>query len=159
MNEALKGTTGIFKEEESNAPENFGLLLKHYRGLRNFSLKDLESGSGVSAGYIHRLENGERNSPSINKILALAKALRIPSTVLVATLIHGLEEEERPFSLSEVLIQNSYFLGSGMLNTEAKQLLIQLVEYIAEAEWSPKSKMREMYELSELIDQLKKAMN
>lgn len=109
-------------------------------------------------GYIHRLENGERNSPSIGKILALAKALRMPSSVLIATLLYDLEEES-PLSLSEVLIQNSYFLGSGMLSTEAKQFLIRIVEYIDHAEWSPTSKIREMYQLSELIDEFKQAMN
>ncbi|WP_340392846.1 helix-turn-helix transcriptional regulator [Paenibacillus sp. FSL E2-0190] len=140
--------TGELSEGETGGSDKFGLLIRHYRRLRNYSLKDLENASGgsVSAGYIHRLESGERNSPSIKKIIALGKALRIPSNVLVATLLYELDEEEKPFSLSEVLIQNSYFLGSGMLNAEKKQLLIRIVEHIDHAEWSPKSKMKEMYQ-------------
>ncbi|WP_339179271.1 helix-turn-helix transcriptional regulator [Paenibacillus sp. FSL R5-0701] len=148
-------------EQGTGGSDKFALLIKHYRKLRNFSLKDLENASGgsVSAGYIHRLESGERNSPSIKKILALTKALRIPSAVLVGTLLYELDEEERSFSLSEVLIQNNYFLGSGMLNAEKKQLLIRIVEHIDLSEWSPTSKMREMYQLSELIDDFKQAVS
>lgn len=78
---------------------------------------------------------------------------------MVATLLRGLEEEKRPFSLSEVLIQNSFFLGSGMLSSEAKNYLIRIVEHIDRAEWSPQTKMRELYQLSELIDEFKEAIN
>ncbi|WDM21271.1 helix-turn-helix domain-containing protein [Paenibacillus polymyxa] len=153
--------TGEIREGETVGSEKFALLIKHYRRLRNYSLKDLENASGgsVSAGYIHRLESGERNSPSINKILALAKALRIPSAVLVATLLDELDEEERSFSLSEVLIQNSYFLGSGMLSSDAKQSLIRIVEFIDHAEWSLTSKIKEMCQLSEIIDDFKQAVS
>lgn len=161
MGKVMKGNTiGKLSEEEVGATD-FGALVKFYRKLRNYSLKDLECASGgeVSSGYIHRLESGERSSPSIGKILALAKALRIPASILTRTLLQGLEEEERPFSLSEVLIQNHFFLGSGMLNTEARQLLIRIVEYIDHAEWSPTTKMREMYQLSEIIDDFKQAMD
>jgi len=147
------------EREELSVSEKFGLLLRHYRKLRNLSLKDLESISGVSSGHIHRLESGERN-PSIQKILQLSKALRIPDSTLIATIIKSPEEVggEESLSLSELLIRNNYFVGSRPLSMDAKQLLIQIVEYVAEAEWSPRSKMREMYELSELIDQLKEAM-
>ncbi|MDR9748737.1 helix-turn-helix domain-containing protein [Paenibacillus taichungensis] len=153
--------TGEESERGTGGSDKFALLIKHYRELRNFSLKDLENASGgsVSAGYIHRLESGERNSPSVKKIIALAKALRIPSAVLVATLLHGLEEKDRLFSLAEVLIQNSYFLGSGMLSSEAKQSLIRIVEFIDHAEWSPTSKIKELYQLSEIIDDFKQAVS
>lgn len=159
MSKVMKGN-GIGKlSEEEIGGNDFGTLIKHYRKLRNYSLKDLECASNVSSGYIHRLENGERNSPSVTKIMQLAKALRIPSSVLVATLIRGLEEDERPFSLSDVLIQNSFFLGSGMLNAEKKQRLIRIVEHIDHAEWSGQTKMRELYQLSELIDEFKEEIN
>lgn len=153
--------TGEKSEQGTGGSDKFALLIKHYRKLRNFSLKDLENASGgsVSAGYIHRLESGERNSPSVKKIIALAKALRIPSAVLVATLLYELDEEERSFSLSEVLIQNRYFLGTGMLSSEAKQSLVRIVEFIDHAEWSPTSKIKELYQLSEIIDDFKQVVS
>lgn len=45
-----------------------------------------------------------------------------------------------------------------MLSSEAKQSLIRIVEFIDHAEWSPTSKMREMYQLSEIIDDFKQAV-
>ncbi|WP_248928940.1 helix-turn-helix domain-containing protein [Paenibacillus hamazuiensis] len=150
------------EDNERNGAGDFGLLLKHYRKLRNMSLKDLEDASGASQSYIHRLESGERISPTIKKLLQLSKALRIPDSVLISTIIKNsvedANEEGKALSLSEALIQNNYFVGSRTLSMEAKQLLIQIVEYIADSEWSATSKIREMYELSELIDQLKRVM-
>ncbi|NOU53740.1 helix-turn-helix domain-containing protein [Brevibacillus borstelensis] len=147
---------------EGEGQGDFAMLLKHYRKLRNFTLKDLEDASGVSQSYIHRLESGKRTSPTLEKLLQLSKALRIPDSVLISTIIktsaEDANEERKATMLSDVLIQNQYYVGERVINLEAKQLLIQLVEYIADAEWSSRSKVREMYELSELIDQLKEAI-
>ncbi len=147
---------------ENKGQGDFGWLLKHYRKLRNFTLKDLEDASGVSQSYIHRLESGKRTSPTLEKLLQLSKALRIPDSVLISTIIktsaEDANEEGKATMLSDVLIQSQYYVGGRAISLEVKQLLIQIVEYIADAEWSPKSKMREMYELSELIDQLKEAI-
>lgn len=65
------------KEGGLTVSDNFGIMLKHYRKLKNLSLKQLEEISGVSASYVNRLERGERKSPSITKILQLAEALEI----------------------------------------------------------------------------------
>ncbi|KIL38691.1 hypothetical protein SD70_24910 [Gordoniibacillus kamchatkensis] len=164
MNKRAVADSRSREGKERNSSGDFGLLLKYYRKLRNMSLKDLEDASGgeVSSAYIHRLESGERTSPTIRKLLQLSKALRIPDSVLISTIIKNsvedANEEEKTLSLSEVLIQNQYFVGRKAISMEVKERLVQIVEYIAEAEWSPRSKMREMYELSELIDQLKEAM-
>lgn len=62
---------GLIDEEESGKEgdyelsDSFGMLLRHYRELRNFTLKELEDISGVSAAYILRLERSERKSPSL----------------------------------------------------------------------------------------------
>jgi len=136
---------------------NFGLLIKHYRRAMGYSLKELEDRSGVSSGYISRLENQRRN-PSITKILQIAGALNIPNDVLVATIIKNDDEERRKESITDVLIKNDYLINEGPLTNYAKEILIRIVESIAEAEWSQRSKVRELYEISELIDQLKETM-
>lgn len=137
---------------------NFGLLIKHYRRAMGYSLKELEDRSGVSSGYINRLENNQRRSPSITKILQIAGALSIPNDVLVATIIRNDDEEKRKESITDVLIRNDYLINDGTLNSRAKDILIQLVEAITLAEWSQRTKIRDLYEISELIDQLKEAM-
>ncbi|TGU44096.1 XRE family transcriptional regulator, partial [Mesorhizobium sp. M00.F.Ca.ET.186.01.1.1] len=78
---------------ENKGQGDFGWLLKHYRKLRNFTLKDLEDASGVSQSYIHRLESGKRTSPTLEKLLQLSKALRIPDSVLISTIIKTSAED------------------------------------------------------------------
>ncbi|MFI8715175.1 helix-turn-helix domain-containing protein [Brevibacillus brevis] len=164
MNQDIHGTgrlvDGEDQVEQLTVAENFGIMLRHYRKLRNLSLKDLEDISSVSAGYIHRLESGERKSPSITKILQLSEALRIPNAVLVATIIRKPSStEEETLSLSDVLIQNNYFVRDEVLGKEAKEMLIRINEFLTtEITWSTHTKVRELYQLSELIDQFREAI-
>jgi len=92
MNEDMLKDVNLLDETEEEAEgsltvsDNFGIMLKHYRKLKNLSLKELENLCGVSASYINRLERGERRSPSISVILRLAGVLDIPSSVLLAAI-------------------------------------------------------------------------
>ena len=47
------------KEGGLTVSDNFGIMLKHYRKIKNLSLKELENLCGVSASYINRLERGK----------------------------------------------------------------------------------------------------
>ncbi|WP_059049420.1 hypothetical protein [Paenibacillus senegalimassiliensis] len=151
--------TGQKSEQETGGSDKFALLIKHYRKLHNFSLKDFENGrsGSVSAGCIHQLESGERDSPSIKKLF-IGKSIANPKYSFGYNLLYGLDVEKRSFSFSEVLIQNSYFLGCGMLSSKAKQSLMRNDECIDHAEWSSTSKMIKMYQLSEMIDDFKQAV-
>lgn len=147
------------EEEGFVISPNFGILIKHYRTkVKNYSLKQVEEISGVSAGYINRLEHGLRKSPSITKILQIFGSLDIPNDILVATMMKNNVEGSGKDTLSDVLIKNDFLINNGSLNNYAKDYLIRITEFIADAEWSPNSKVRELYELSELIDQLKEAL-
>jgi transcriptional regulator with XRE-family HTH domain len=137
--------------------ENFGLMIKHYRKIKNYSLKQLEELSGVSASYVNRLERGERKSPSITKILQLAEALGIPNSMLVATIIKEPQASEN-VTLSDLFIKHEYLLNGEELNRKARECLLRITEYIARCDWSPNSKVRELYVLSELIDEFKQAI-
>lgn len=56
------------RNRDNNA--NFGQILKRHRAGQNYSLRKLESESGVSASYLSRLEKGEASATFevINKI-------------------------------------------------------------------------------------------
>jgi len=137
--------------------DNFGIMLKHYRKLKNLSLKQLEEISGVSASYVNRLERGERKSPSITKILQLAEALGIPNSVLVATIIQEPRKNEK-VDLSELLIKHEYLLKGGTLSRDAKEGLLKIIEHITQCQWSSDTKIRDLYVLAELVDQFKLAV-
>ena len=163
MNEVMLKDVNLLDETEEEAEggltvsDNFGIMLKHYRKLKNLSLKQLEEISGVSASYVNRLERGERKSPSITKILQLAEALEIPNSVLVATIIQEPRTHEK-VDLSELLIKHEYLLKGGELSRDAKERLLKIVEHIAQCSWSPNTKVRDLFVLSELIDEFKQAV-
>lgn len=164
MSDDLNKDIEVIDDEEEEqergfkVSDSFGILLKYYRTrVKGLSLKELEELSGVSASYVHRLERGIRKSPSISKILQIAEALQIPNSVLVATIIKETKSQHH-ISLSEILIQNDYLLNGGYLNKEAKECLLRINEFVADCQWSPNSKVRELYQLSELIDDFKQAL-
>ena len=164
MNEVMLKDVDVLDETEEEAEgsltvsDNFGIMLKHYRKLKNLSLKQLEEISGVSASYVNRLERGERKSPSITKILQLAEALEIPNSILVATIIQEPRKNEK-ISLSELLIKHDYFLnGEEELSRQARERLLKIIEHIAQCQWSSDTKIRDLYVLAELVDQFKLAV-
>ena len=163
MNEDMLKDVDLLDETEEEAEgsltvsDNFGIMLKHYRKLKNLSLKQLEEISGVSASYVNRLERGERKSPSITKILQLAEALEIPNSVLVATIIQEPRKNEK-VDLSELLIKHEYLLKGGTLSRDAKERLLKIIEHITQCQWSSDTKIRDLYVLAELVDQFKLAV-
>lgn len=96
--------------------------------------------------------------PSITKILQIAGALSIPNDVLVETIIKNNDGGNRKETVTDLLIKNDYLLSDVSLSNSAKDVLIRIIDTIVEAEWSQRSKVRELYEILKLIDQLKEAM-
>jgi transcriptional regulator with XRE-family HTH domain len=58
--------------------------LRMIRLLRRYSLKDVADRSGLSAGYIQKLERGEIREPSPTRLRSLARALDYPYARLLA---------------------------------------------------------------------------
>ncbi|MEK4286638.1 helix-turn-helix domain-containing protein [Paenibacillus sp. FSL P4-0502] len=151
------------KEEDENGrgsafavSENFGLLLKHYRvKVKDMTLKQLEESCQVSSSYLNRIERGERLSPSWPTVIRIAESLEIPYSLLLATTFQ-FKDNSTEQSLADLLIRNNYFINGKVLNKETKSLLIMINEFILEeSEWSPQSKVHDLYRLSEMIDELK----
>jgi transcriptional regulator with XRE-family HTH domain len=144
------------KKEQLEVSDNFGMLLKFFRVLRGYSLKDLEEISNVSSSYIFRLENGDRKAPSLPKVFALAEALEIPYYKLLETAFkEALSAQDTTASLQEVLIQNDYFVNQKAISKDVKEILVRIFETIAECDWNDKSKWQVMAQIAELIEQYK----
>lgn len=62
---------------------NLGNLLKGLRKGRDYSLKDVEALSGVTASYVYRIEKGERKSPTVFILKKLADAYKCDLMLLV----------------------------------------------------------------------------
>ncbi|KYD21067.1 helix-turn-helix domain-containing protein [Caldibacillus debilis] len=146
------------KEGGLTVSDNFGIMLKHYRKIKNLSLKQMEDLCGVSASYINRLERGERRSPTISVILRLAGVLDISSSVLLAAINIKEPQASEKISLSELLIKHEYLLNGEELSRDAKESLLKIVEHIAQCQWNSDTKIHDIYVLAELVDQFKLAV-
>ncbi|MGG1940407.1 helix-turn-helix transcriptional regulator [Paenibacillus polymyxa] len=155
--------SGVAIEDGNNVggyavSDNFGLLLRHYRmKVKDLSLKQLEEMSQVSTSYINRLERGEKTSPSLPVVFSLAESLEIPYSVLMATIFQKTEEKGQP-SISDVLIQSNFALNDQELSKEARSILITINEFLLDCKWDAGSKVKELYMLSEMLDEFKAAI-
>lgn len=59
---------------------DFGTALNRFRAERGLSLRELSTLSGVDHAYIHRLESGDKTSPSQEVLEKLARALKLSPT-------------------------------------------------------------------------------
>ncbi|WP_430789122.1 helix-turn-helix domain-containing protein [Virgibacillus flavescens] len=138
--------------------DDFGLLFKEYRKKEGFTLKQLGSMTNVNHTYINRIENGKRREISFSKVIRLAICLKIPFYILISTAFRelstdGLDQEEG--LLTDVLIQHNFVVNDIKVSREIKGILIQIVEFIVDSHWDSKTKVHELYQLSEMIDDLK----
>ena len=62
---------------------SFGKELKLLRSRQGYSLRQLENQSGISYSYISQIERGERKTPKISTLKALAHGLRVPAEKLL----------------------------------------------------------------------------
>lgn len=82
---------------------HFGGLLKRFREERKFTLRELEKLSGVDHSYIHRLETGEKASPSEDTVKALTKALKLDNRK--AHILKLLVDHAAPDYLVEIVLE------------------------------------------------------
>lgn len=91
-------------------PIMFNKRLRRYREYREMTQKQLGQLLNYSQQTIHKWESGE-TSPDPDSVVRLARALRIPVTILLGE--HGIAEESTdyltPLTLMEALINSDDF--------------------------------------------------
>ena len=68
----------IVAKEVQNEMSNVGDFIKERRLAKGMSKRALAEKAGISHSEVHRIENGERQNPSVPMLIALADALGIP---------------------------------------------------------------------------------
>lgn len=63
--------------ENQTGKMTFRQILSEARIEKGMTYAEMEERSGVSASYIHRLETGQRKSPSLSIIMALCECLEL----------------------------------------------------------------------------------
>lgn len=156
----MKALYGISTTDGKKSDEgsSFGSLIKKYRKDKGFTLKDLEKMANVDHTYINRIENGTRKEISFAKVIRLAVCLGIPYNVLISKAfseinLDGIEEDlafqDNPW------FQRYSIVNSLRVNENDKGALVRIVEFILDCKWNSKTKVHELYQLSEMIDDLK----
>lgn len=124
------------KRMERQVKGDFGTWLKSSRKEKGYSLKELESRSGVTASYIHRIEKGARKTPSIPITEKLAVALGVPPKDLLAMLGHDVDDKTNEVpGLSELISLNQFNINGELVEQEEKDLIISIINTMLNEEW------------------------
>lgn len=140
--------------------ESFGDYIKGLRKAKNWSLKDLENRTQVTASYIHRLESGSRKTPSIPIAEKLARGLEVPVHEFLAKLklFEGDADDVKEvlIGLPELLALNSFTINGKKASKVQKEAITNLMNEILSASWTPDTMLKEQHEIIKLVDIFKK---
>jgi transcriptional regulator with XRE-family HTH domain len=134
---------------------NFGSTLRYYREKKGMSLQELFERTGVSNSYISRLERGDRKAPSIPISSKIADALGIPLSLLLDISTSETTSNEAPL-VAELILYNDCKIDSDhLMGKDEKESFIQIIEFVLEMRWDEDNKIKQLFDLSELIDDFK----
>lgn len=141
--------------ENRQVPDDFAVALEHYLEKRKISQTQLAKETGISVGYISRLISGQRKAPSVPIAINIIKTLGMPSSYLLQILdLKDLEEERVP-DLYELILFSSFTLEGEGVETETKEILIDILQCIVSCEWSKKSIAQDVMMIASGIEELK----
>lgn len=141
------------KQEQQQMKDDFGKMLKRLRVEQGLSLNDLSIKTGISSSYINRLERSKRKSVSFPKLVALSEALGVEPWVLAGSSLNWGKGETT--DLKALLFNHQIQHNGEILCAEVKEILLEILEAILDAEWSKESILSDLQEIGELISELK----
>lgn len=140
-------------KEQQKLGDDFGRMLKRLRKERGLSLEELAKMTGISASYLNRLERSKRKSPAFPKILVIAEALGVEPWMLAGSKLYWNKAE--PIGIRELLSNHQVHNEGKLLTLDEKEVLVEIIECVLNAEFSKESILRELQEIGDLIIELK----
>lgn len=134
----------------------FGKFLKELRESRGYSLQDVQDQTGISTSYLHRIEKCERLSPTLPVINSLAKFYGIPINEMVAVALNIEDENVDEMSFEGVIFSNNFSIFDKVADEKLKKEIVSLINYIIDSKWTSNTKIKEMMELSEKVEKMKR---
>lgn len=86
----------IGDKEVQNKMSDVGKVIKERRLAKGMSKRALAEKAGISHSEVHRIENGERQNPSVPMLIALADALGIPQDDILMLAGYKTDGESTP---------------------------------------------------------------
>jgi transcriptional regulator with XRE-family HTH domain len=137
--------------------DDFGSMIRRLRESKGYSTQTLGELANITPSYVNRLERGLRKRPTIIIIEDLASALGVDMEVLLSTCSNRNQMEN--LTLEQLLYSRDFSIRNGKpINSEAKELLLVLVDTINDAEWERETMVEDMHEILRVVDQLKEQM-
>lgn len=151
----------LFNNRLSRVIENdFGSWVKQIRLSKGLSLKELEILSGVTASYVHRLENGSRKTPSVPIVEKLAKGLGVsPDEFLRKLNLTSSNSTDRKIDLVELIAKSTFTIKGEAVNTEKKEALLNVMKMILDSEWSADTKFSDGMAVVNEVDKFRSKLN
>ena len=142
--------------------DDFGAWIKQLRLAKKYSLKTLESISGVTASYIHRIENGAKKTPSVPVAEKLAEGLGVnPDEFLrrLNILSDGSsKKEEKALPLQQLISLKQFTLPNGeVANVKQKDKLLSIINEILESDWDSENQFANGVKIINLIVDFRKS--
>lgn len=145
--------------ENRQVPDEFAVALEHYLEKRKMSQTQLAKTIGVSVGYISRLISGQRKAPSVPITVSIIKTLGMPSSYLLEILDLKESEKDRIPDLYELILFSNFTIEGEEVETEVKEILIEIVQSIVSCEWSKKTIAQDAIMIASGIEELKTQLN
>ncbi len=133
--------------------DDFGKMLKKLREERGMSLGKLSELTGISASYLNRLERSKRKSPGFPILMALSEALKVEPWTMVGSSLSW--DKGETISIKELIFNHRIQHHGKLLRAEEKELLLEIIEFILDAEWSKESILSDLQEIGEMVSEIK----
>lgn len=126
----------IMKSNYGEVSKDFGEKLKQLRTSKDMSLREVEEKTGISAGYVCRLESGEKRAPTIPIICKLAQVYNLKSSELFSMAVNTVERNERIMDIGTFLLTYDVLYLDRILTVHVKNILIDIINDILLNEWN-----------------------
>jgi transcriptional regulator with XRE-family HTH domain len=80
----ILGIRSVYREDGADMPTEIGDRLRSIRKRRGISQRELAKASGLSYSLVQKVEQGEREDIRVETALKLARALRVPTSSILA---------------------------------------------------------------------------
>ena len=122
----------IVAKEVQDEMSNVGDFIKERRLAKGMSKRALAEKAGISHSEVHRIENGERQNPSVPMIIALADALGIPLIERVFPDLKTPKQQETAQKIVDGLSRNG-----DLKDSQYDELVRQVEMYLDYAKKNP----------------------
>lgn len=135
----------------------FGEVIRELRIQKNMSLDELSNITNVSKSYLYRLEQNQRNNPTIFVINRLSNALELDIKAMEKLLVNEECKEQKEYisNIDRVLLNNTYTFAEKVATMEVQLSLMDVIKSLEMYCIKQDLSREDDKDLLELVDKLR----